>query len=171
MCAHQSEAATGSADLVTTRLVLRPIRDEDVAAVVAGRRLPHWANDFPRGDREIAGLLAQAGMPSGADRAFGHRAVVERSTGDVIGGVGFFGPPTAGVVEIGYGIVESRRNQGCATEAVRAMIHFALGHPEVAQVKASVEAANVASVRVLQKVGMVLAAHDGAELRFVIGAP
>ena len=86
-------------DLVTARLVLRPITEADVAAVLDGQRDPGWAEDFPAdGDRVIARVLARTGLPADeASLRFGHRLVVEQESGLVVGGAGFFGPPQGGV--------------------------------------------------------------------------
>ena len=81
-------------DIVTARLVLRPVTGADVAAVLDGQRHPGWAEDFPAdGDRVIARVLARNGLPlDEAGLRFGHRLVVERESGLVVGGAGFFGP-------------------------------------------------------------------------------
>jgi [ribosomal protein S5]-alanine N-acetyltransferase len=43
-------------DIVSARLVLRPINAEEVSAVLNGQRRPDWAADFPaEGDQVIAG--------------------------------------------------------------------------------------------------------------------
>jgi ribosomal-protein-alanine N-acetyltransferase len=155
-----------SADLVTDRLVLRPVTAEHVAAVVAGRRLPGWAPDFPsEGDEVIAGMLDRDGI---RDATFGQRLVVERQTGLVVGGIGLFGPPEDGRIELGYGIVESRRGRGYATEAARALVRTALALPEVVEVFAGVDPANAASVRVLEKAGLTFREQDGDEARHAV---
>ena len=142
-------------ELITERLLLRPVTAEHVAAVTAGRRLAGWAPDFPsEGDEVIAGMLDRNGVPVGPDTVFGQRLVVERDTGLVVGGIGLFGPPENGRVELGYGIVESRRGRGYATEAARAMVQLALDLPGVTEVVAGVDPANAASVRVLEKAGL-----------------
>jgi ribosomal-protein-alanine N-acetyltransferase len=47
-------------DIVTARLLLRPITLEEVMAVLSGHRRADWAADFPaEGDQAIAGLLAR----------------------------------------------------------------------------------------------------------------
>jgi [ribosomal protein S5]-alanine N-acetyltransferase len=159
-------------ELITERLVLSPVTAEHVAAVVAGRRLAGWAPDFPaEGDRVIAGMLDRNGLPDDADAAFGQRLVVERATGLVVGGIGLFGPPEDGRVEFGYGIVESRRGRGYATEAARALVQAALGLPGVTEVTAGVDPANPASVRVLEKAGLTFRSHDGAEAQYGVPAP
>jgi len=153
-------------DVVTARLLLPPVTAEHVAAVVAGRRLPEWAPDFPsEGDEVIAAMLHRDGIPDGP---FCQRLVVERETGLVVGGIGLFGPPEAGRVELGYGVVESRRGRGYATEAARAMVETAFGLPGVREVVAGVDPANPASLRVLEKVGLTFEAPDGDEDRYSI---
>ncbi|WP_459546603.1 hypothetical protein [Nocardia sp. X0981] len=54
--------------------------------------------------------------------------MLERDTGLVVGSIGLFWPPSAGVLEIGYGIVPSRRGRrgalpapGSLVRAVRAV--------------------------------------------------
>jgi len=139
--------------LSTRRLLLRLITPADAAAVVENHRAPDWAPDFPAdGDREIAGMLhRQRDDESGP---WGHRLVIERATGLVVGGVGFFGPPTDGRVEVGYGIVPSRRGLGYAPEAVRGLLAFAFDHPDVVEVIGGADPANHASRRVLEKSGL-----------------
>ena len=151
---------------MSRRLVLRPVPWDAVQAITAGRRLAGWADDYPaEGDALIAGLLERAG-PDGwprAGQAWGHRQVVERATGLVVGGIGFAGPPDAErEVELGYGIVPSRQGRGYATEAVVAMLSMAWADPGVTAVVATTARGNVASQRVLAKAGFRLAGRAGA---------
>jgi ribosomal-protein-alanine N-acetyltransferase len=159
--------------LETPRLLLPLITADDVAAVLDGPRQPAWAADFPAdGDRELAGLISRSGIPTGPAADFGHRLVVERDGGAVVGGVGFFGPPEDGRVEIGYGIVPSRRGRGYAAEAVRGMLRHAFGHPGVDEVIAFVDPANAPSVRVLTQTGFAFVSADaGGEARYAVPAP
>src|SRR5580693_111817 len=163
--------------LVSARLIVRPLPWDAVLAITGGERLDDWAPDYPGdGDVVIAGLLrgadqdvdrelgqaragdavAPAAGPSGAepgDEAWGHRQVVERASGLVVGGIGFFGPPLDAEVEIGYGIVPSRQGRGYATEALLAMIAMAWADARVRTVVAGTDPGNVASQRVLGKAG------------------
>jgi [ribosomal protein S5]-alanine N-acetyltransferase len=162
----------GTPELRTERLVLRPVTADHVAAVVAGRRQPDWAPDFPsEGDEVIAGMLTRQGVPTGPDAVFGQRLVVELETGLVVGGIGLFGPPCDGRVELGYGLVESRRGRGYATEAARAMVEMALGLPGVTEVVAGVDPANPASVRVLERSGFTYRSQTGPEELYAISRP
>ncbi|MFD4258290.1 GNAT family N-acetyltransferase [Streptomyces sp. NPDC058534] len=115
------------------------------------RSSPRITSGFPaEGDRVIAQLPGEHPAWFGA---YGHRLVVERAGGSVVGSIGLFWPPAEGVLEIDYGIVASRRGRGYATEATRALTAFALAAPDVHTVTAGVELSNPSSVRVLEKAG------------------
>ncbi|MEQ8403842.1 MAG: GNAT family N-acetyltransferase [Oceanicaulis sp.] len=85
--------------------------------------------------------------PGGLDRAVG--------TG------GFFGPPDDdGVIEIGYAMAASFREQGLATEAVSGLLDWAFSHREVKRVVAYTEPHLTASRRVLEKTGFTDEGED-----------
>ncbi|MBG0826357.1 GNAT family N-acetyltransferase [Planomonospora sp. ID67723] len=152
--------AATAADLTTDRLILRSWTSHEVTAVLDGARPVHWAEDFPaEGDRVIAGLFAEHPAWLGE---YGHRQVIERDGGLVVGSIGLFWPPLDGALEIGYGIVASRRGRGYAPEAARALTGFALTAPGVHTVHADVELSNPASIRVLEKAGFQRS-HTGTE--------
>jgi ribosomal-protein-alanine N-acetyltransferase len=69
---------------------------------------------------------------------------------------GFKGSPNnQGEVEIGYGIDPACRNRGYMTEAVRGLIDWAFEDPRCRSIIApNTERSNIASNRVLEKVGM-----------------
>lgn len=71
----------------------------------------------------------------------------------LVGGGGFLGPPTDGVVQTGYSVLPQFQKRGFATELLRALTDWAFGHPDVERVAAETEWANPASVRVLAKAG------------------
>jgi [ribosomal protein S5]-alanine N-acetyltransferase len=138
-------------DLISDRLILRSWTTDEVGAVLDGSRLDHWAEDFPaEGDRVIAGLFD--GHPAWLEE-YGHRQLIERDSGLVVGSIGLFWPPADGAVELGYGVVTSRWGRGYAPEAVRALTAFTLAAPDVHTVFATVELSNPASIRVLEKAG------------------
>ncbi|WP_217440533.1 GNAT family N-acetyltransferase [Nocardia barduliensis] len=154
-----------SSDLPTERLILRSWTAGAIAAVLDDQRHATWAADFPaEGDRVIAGLLATHPDWLGP---FGHRLIIERSSGLVVGSIGLFWPPADGALEIGYGIVASRRGRGYATEATVAMTAHAFTAPGVRVVRAEVEPANPSSVRVLEKAGFERVSGEDGVARFV----
>ncbi|MEV4109189.1 GNAT family N-acetyltransferase [Nonomuraea sp. NPDC049695] len=143
--------APSDGDLTTDRLVLRSWTSDEATAVLDGTRRPHWAEDFPaEGDQVIAGLFDK--FPAWLEE-YGHRQIIERATGLVVGSIGLFWPPSEGSLEIGYGIVASRRGRGYAPEATRALTEFAFTAPGVHTVHAGVELSNPSSIRVLEKAG------------------
>lgn len=146
-------APRGVADLVTDRLLLCPWTPQTAAAVVAGVRHDGWAHDFPAdGDRVVARLLAREPGGPGWGR-YGHRLLVERASGLVVGGAGMFPDPGGTGLEIGYGVVGSRRGRGYAREAARALVALARADG-ICRVVAGVEPGNPASARVLAGIGM-----------------
>ncbi|WP_405623211.1 GNAT family N-acetyltransferase [Streptomyces sp. NBC_00076] len=156
--------SSADADLRTDRLILRPWSPDEIATVLHGSRLDHWAEDFPaEGDQVVAGLIGRNADWLGA---YGHRLVVERGSGLVVGSVGLFWPPTDGALELGYGIVPTRRGRGYAPEAARALAEFALTAPDVHTVQADVETANPSSVRVLEKAGFQEIGRQDGVARF-----
>jgi ribosomal-protein-alanine N-acetyltransferase len=69
------------------------------------------------------------------------------------GSGGFIGPPAAGIVEVGYSFLPAFYRQGYGTEMIGALVDWALSHPEVQRVAAEADAKNIASVRLLQRLG------------------
>jgi ribosomal-protein-alanine N-acetyltransferase len=70
-----------------------------------------------------------------------------------IGSVNLKGAPKNGEVEIGWGVLPSKRRKGFETEAVGAMIDWLDQQPEVQRVTATIDDTNTASVRVAQRYG------------------
>ena len=72
----------------------------------------------------------------------------------LVGSAGYLGPPVAGSVEIGYSVIPEARNQGIATECVRALVARAFGFPDVLCVVAHTrDDTNAASTKVLLSSG------------------
>ncbi|QES44742.1 GNAT family N-acetyltransferase [Streptomyces venezuelae] len=103
--------------------------------------------------------------------AHGHRLIVERESGAVVGSLSLLWPPSESTVEFGYGVVPSRRGRGHAPEAVRALTAHALTSPEATVAYAEVELGNEASVRVLEKAGLHRWGSDGTTARYRTDAP
>jgi RimJ/RimL family protein N-acetyltransferase len=91
---------------------------------------------------------------------------------EVVGLCGYLWPPTAGEVEIGFGIAASRRKRGHATAAVSAMIRAARDDPSVGVLVARTSPTNSASQRVLERndftrAGISSDGVDGEMIRWV----
>jgi [ribosomal protein S5]-alanine N-acetyltransferase len=137
--------------LCTVRLRLELVTYAEARAMLAGRRGPNWDPGYPRRDD-----LDAASMVRDDSSGWGPRHIVRAFDGLVVGGIGFFGPPTPAEddvpeVEVGYGLVPEARGHGAVTEALRGLLAQTdrLG----VRVRASVAPDNTASVRVLAKCG------------------
>jgi RimJ/RimL family protein N-acetyltransferase len=87
--------------------------------------------------------------------------------GRVAGECGVKGPPTSdGVVEIGYGLAGPSRGRGLGGRAVAALVAELGHHPGVRRVEAHVVADNLASRRLLERLGFTLVEVGDHELRY-----
>ena len=90
----------------------------------------------------------------GGNGQWGMFLIILRETGEVIGDIGFHGPPDeAGAVEIGYSIVEQYRGRGLVGESAVAICGLAWSRPEVTRIIAQTEEGNAASAGVLRHAG------------------
>jgi len=83
----------------------------------------------------------------------------------VLGSCRFRAPPAEGSVEIGYGVAPSQRGRGVATRAVERLLERAKASGQVTQVVAHILPENVASSKVVSRLGFSTGAlqadHDG----------
>ena len=143
--------------LETPRLTLRRLTPSDGPAIhryMADPAVTRWLPE---------GRLDKAGAQAFADRNAGRRpraiAVVERVSGELVGHMPFhpwFGPATH---EIGWAIGRPHQGRGYATEAARALLAHAFETLRCHRVIATCQPDNVASWRVMEKLGMRREAH------------
>ena len=145
-------------ELTTARLHLRPFGAADVTAIHAVyadadvmRYVGHGAHRTPAETqtalRTYDDILAA--------RGYSFVAVCERATGTLVGDAGLH--PLGGTgpdVELGYTLARAAWGRGYATELGRALVDHAFGTLGVPRVVAQVEPGNLASRRVLEKLGM-----------------
>ncbi len=131
---------------------------------------PPWAEGYPmEGDRRAClAYLRQLPVIGGPSRSqpFGYYQIL--MSGEVVGGIGFHGPPRDGLVEVGYGVVPAVRRQGVATEALRLILDLARGYGQDKRVCGRTTPDNVASQRVMLGVGMQLVGRDPDFLHYEI---
>jgi RimJ/RimL family protein N-acetyltransferase len=85
----------------------------------------------------------------------------------IVGAGGLKGPPlTDGTVEIGYSLFAQFHNRGYGTEAAGGLIDWAFSHPDVRRVIAETYPELVASIRVMEKNGLVFSG-PGSEDRVI----
>ncbi len=152
--------------LETERLHLIPGTEAHLQGELAGRGAfvqaigvvvpAGWPPELYDGDAVRYNLAWLREHPDQTDWGFYYvvRKPASGAAAVLIGACGFKGPPdTAGVVELGYGIVAEYQRQGFATEAVRGLVRFAFASPAVATVIAQTLPRLTPSIGVLEKVG------------------
>jgi ribosomal-protein-alanine N-acetyltransferase len=146
----------------TERLTLVPITEQVARAATSGDRatldelvggvVPNeWPGDVTPMLPTYADLIARAPGEIG----WGPWLAIEQPGNQVVADLGFKGSPGMdGTVEIGFGTITAHRGRGLATEAACALVAWAFAHDDVTAVLAECERDNLASARVLEKVGM-----------------
>lgn len=142
----------------TERLILRPFRDDDLAAYAAIMADPEVAGP-------LGGVLtpgeAQArmarNMAESSRSGLGRFALVRRSEGDLIGYCGFMPIadelPLGPGLEIGWGLARHAWGQGFATEAAIAAIAHAFARTDAAELFGFTTETNRRSQAVMARAG------------------
>jgi RimJ/RimL family protein N-acetyltransferase len=146
--------------LETERLNLRMFReddfepyaricaDEDVMRYLGGKTLTPaeaW--------RHLAFLLGHWQL-----RGYGHWAVEEKATGEMIGRIGFLNPAGWPGFEIGWTLGRDSWGKGYATEGARRALHYAFTELAQEHVISLIHPENRASIRVAERLGET---HEG----------
>jgi RimJ/RimL family protein N-acetyltransferase len=145
--------------LPTDRLRLRPFGDADADALFAlhsnAHVLRYWDSppwsERSRAERFIAGCRTMAEEGTGA------RVAIDRaSDGEFIGWCSLSQwNPDYRSASLGYCFTEAAWGHGYATEAARAVLRWAFDTLDLNRVQAEADTRNIASARVLEKLGFV----------------
>ena len=153
----------------TDRLCLRQLEVDEARDLLQGRAHPDrpWMAGYPIQGTLVAVEAFVRAVDAGAEPGrYGVYQLVRCADHRVIGDIGFHGPPDRhGSVTVGYGLAAGARGHGYATEALRAIVDWALAQPGVVRVEADTTHANLPSQRVMERAGMRLVDHN-EQLRF-----
>jgi RimJ/RimL family protein N-acetyltransferase len=151
--------------LETPRLFLRPFRPDDAAlihAVYSDPEVMRYVATGPIAEVALTQRLLQDYDLHQRRHGYSFWAVIERSSGTLIGDAGLYRTPV-GEVELGYTLGCPWWGRGYATEAAGRWLAVAFEELGVREVVALAEPANAASLHVLDKLGM---RRDGERLAF-----
>ena len=155
--------------ILTERLRLRQLDVGEARGLLEGRAHAErpWIGGYPIEGTLIAAEAFLRAVAAGVDPGpYGMYQLVRHADSLVVGDIGFHAPPDpSGTVTVGYGLARDARGQGYATEALRAVIGWALDQPEVRRVEADTAHGNLASQRVMERAGMRLIGRN-EQLRF-----
>lgn len=140
----------------TPRLLLRPFGPGDavlVHRVYSDPDVMRYVATGPMADLAVTERLLADYEAHQKRLGYSFWAVIERSSGELIGDAGLYRTPT-GEVELGYTLGAEWWGRGYATEAASAWLQCAFSSLGIFEVVALAEPANVASLHVLEKLGM-----------------
>jgi len=145
--------------LPTERLLLRALTAADAADVFQYACNPRVArftlwepHDSPEESLEFIQNYAFANYEMVVPDPFG---ITLKGDGRVVGTVGcFWVSREHRCMELGYALDEPMWGQGIATEAARGVLDYVFQHFEVERVQARCKKENVASARIMEKLGM-----------------
>lgn len=155
--APAADAAVRPTELITPRLRLRPLAVADLDALHAlwtapGVRRHLWGDRILR-EEQTRDLLMQSEYLLG-ERGYGYWGAFD-TDGCMIGFAGFGFFRSEHELELLYGVAEAHWYQGYAREMAQALIGYGFEHLQLEEIRASTEAANAASVRLLRRLGFV----------------
>ena len=147
-------------NLETERLKLRMLQPSDFEAyaeMCADPEVMRYIGDGqplarPMAWRNLAMMVGHWSL-----RGYGLWAAEERSSGTLVGRIGFWNPDGWPGFELGWMLRRSSWRQGYATEGARAALDFAFSGLQQSQVISLIHPDNAASVRVAQRLGEQLA--------------
>lgn len=143
--------------LVTDRLRIRPLSEEDLPALFALFSDPevvrYWELPLMREPADAVRFL-EAVREGLASRTLLEWGVTEAAGGPVIGTVAFSGwIPAHRRAEVGFALRRDRWGRGLASEALRALLRFGFEEMGLHRVEADVDPRNEASLRCLERLG------------------
>lgn len=142
--------------MVTERFSLRKFTSADVGLyhqLTGNARVMQFVTGRPFSWEETAEKFERILARSVQHKHEGVYAIHDSSTGEFLGAAALLREPT-GRVEIGYRVLDTYWGRGIATEVAAELLRFGLQVLSAPAVVAYVDAENVASIRVLEKIGM-----------------
>jgi RimJ/RimL family protein N-acetyltransferase len=142
--------------LATERLLLRQFTAADLdawAAISADPEVARHLGDGTPLDRVGAWRWMALNLGHWMLRGYGQWALEERDGGALVGRAGLWEPEGWPGLELGWVVARDRWNRGLATEAGRAALAWAFDALGANRVISLIAPANVASIRVAEKLG------------------
>lgn len=144
-------------EIVTARLRLDALRDEDAEALLAYRGNPAVARFQGWKPNSVADawrfIETQHGLVPDVPDTWWQRAIRLRDSGELIGDLGLHFMDDA-TVELGISLAPAHQRRGYAREAVEVMFDFVFGGLRKQRVIARVEPRNFMCMRLLEGLGM-----------------
>ena len=142
--------------LETARLFLRPMNDSDVDAIFALRSDAEIMRFIrtPQTDRKDVAAWVKLISSLWATDKIGLCAVFEKTSNSLIGWCGLWRLQETGETEVGYAIAADFQKKGLASEAAARCLEYGFDELNLEKIVAVARPENVASCRVMEKIGM-----------------
>jgi ribosomal-protein-alanine N-acetyltransferase len=144
-------------DIETSRLLFRKFAPGDLNDLAAIRYDPdvmkYIGSGRPESIAEVQVVLDKL-IAHWDEHGFGRWALIDKRTGSLIGWGGLSGLENTGDMEIGYGLGKAHWGKGLATEAATALLKYGFEQLGLDRIVAVTWPGNIASQRVLAKLGM-----------------
>ena len=144
-------------EIETGRLCLRSFRPEDLAdlyLVFGDTEVMRYISGGKARTLEETETGLGRTIEAWHNRGYGFWAVTAKASDKVIGYCGFMPLEDTSEIELAYGLAKSHWGGGFATEAARACLRYGFEELKLERIVAVVNPRNVASQRVLEKLGM-----------------
>ena len=161
--------------LETERCIVREFVTGDLEAIYGlyddeARRFLEAPSEDPDKERKILTAYIDRVYPL---CGYGHWAVLDRGTGKLIGRFGFSFPKASAPgpvpdASFGYLLHKDRRGRGIAREVCAALLEYGFSQLGFETVGADAEAANAASVKILQSFGFKEVAREKDQRYYVL---
>ena len=142
--------------LETTRLFLRPMNEGDINPIFALRsdaEIMQFIRQPQTSRADVAGWVRLVSSLWATEK-IGLCAVSDKSSNQVIGWCGLWRLQETGETEVGYAIAKNFQSKGLASEAAERCLVYGFEELHFNRIVAVARPENVASCRVMEKIGM-----------------
>lgn len=157
--------------LETLRLILRPLKEEDLDTFIEYRRLPavaryqNWDVTYSMYDALKIFEGQQALVPNTPD-SWQQFAIELKATGELVGDCALHTLKDERQVEIGYTLAPQNQGKGYMTEAITRLLDYVFLELGKYRALAEMDAKNTASARLADRLGFRLEAHHLQDVWF-----
>lgn len=140
----------------TPRLILRPHQLDDIPFMVqlnSDPEVTRYTGSGAINEKEAQAIVERLTIQFN-ERRMGRFLVTEKSSGEKIGWAGLAYLKDRDVIDLGYRFQKNKWGLGYATEASIACLKYGFEDLKIAEITGRADVLNLASIRVLEKLGM-----------------
>lgn len=139
------------------KLILRPHKDEDASFMVelnSDPAITAFTPDGPLPSQDVAREIIQSLRQQFLEKKIGRFIVLDPVKMKPLGWCGLKWLEESNEIDLGYRFIKETWGQGIATEAALSCLDYGFNQLHFQRITASVMPENIASIKVLEKIGM-----------------